>query len=209
MAKEDRAACTADFRQIVAEAWQEAVRRHKLPPGTLVERVIGDIMERLLKYGENNYVRVQGPSEDRRGEIRDEVDKRDGEGRQDDGGLDGMVDHDGGKYDLAELPEQAGREAGRRGGLRMEVPKLNLTNATFFAFRVGGSYKWGYQGRGRLTGDVFGVMTMKERREQILRDNGGCCPGMSTRADEYIIVAIGDEDVGWGWPLLLYPGEKP
>lgn len=93
-----------------------------------------------------------------------------------------------------------------------EMPKLEplqIKNATFFAFKTGGSHKWAYSGRGYLSRDVFGVHTVAERREQMLRDNGGLFPGMSGRADDYALVIIGDEELEYGWPLMFYPDNVP
>lgn len=81
-------------------------------------------------------------------------------------------------------------------------------NASFYAFKNSPSLKWGYSGRGLLSIRVFGVHTMDERREQILKDNGGCFPGMSGRADDYYLVVIGDEGIDHGWPLMFPPKEK-
>jgi hypothetical protein len=78
-------------------------------------------------------------------------------------------------------------------------------NATFFTFNVGGSNKWKYDGRGYLSPEVFQVHTVPERREQILKDNGGKLPGLSTAGRDMIWVVIGDKENDHGWPLLLYP----
>ena len=78
-------------------------------------------------------------------------------------------------------------------------------NATFYTFSAGGSHKWWYEGRGHLSAEVFGAHTIAERREQILRDNDGLCPGMSSAGSDMVIVVIADDDVDWGWPLMLYP----
>lgn len=80
-----------------------------------------------------------------------------------------------------------------------------IENATFYTFSTGGSHKWRYEGRGFLSEDVFRVHTIEQRREQLLKDNGGKCPGMSTAGTDMVIVVIGDKDVEWGWPLMMYP----
>lgn len=81
-------------------------------------------------------------------------------------------------------------------------------NASFYAFKNSPSLKWGYSGRGYLSKEVFGVHTIEERREQMLRDNEGNFPGMSGRADHYYLVVIGDEGIDHGWPLLFPPLSK-
>jgi hypothetical protein len=78
-------------------------------------------------------------------------------------------------------------------------------NAKFLAFKNSPSFKYGYEGRGYLSEEVFRVHTMEERREMILRDNNGCFPGMSTRADDHYLVVIGDEENDHGWPLMFPP----
>jgi hypothetical protein len=90
----------------------------------------------------------------------------------------------------------------------MNKHRPGLNNATFYAFKDSPSMKWGYSGRGHLSREVFGVHDMDTRREMILADNDGCFPGMSTRADDYYLVVIGDEGNDHGWPLMFPPKEK-
>lgn len=83
------------------------------------------------------------------------------------------------------------------------------SNATGYAFNRGGSHKWKYSGRAVLTPEVFKVHTVEERREQFLKDNGGLFPGMSGRADDYVLVVIGDYSNVFGWPLMFFPKDEP
>ena len=86
---------------------------------------------------------------------------------------------------------------------------MTQANATFYSFKGWTpSYKWGYSGRGYLSPEVFRVHTMNGRREILLRDNDGKWPGMSTSADEYYLVVIGDEGNVHGWPLMFPPRES-
>lgn len=80
---------------------------------------------------------------------------------------------------------------------------MKTENATFYAFNPSG--KWKYEGRGFLSSSVFDAFTRQERRERILRDNDGKFPGMSTAAEEYIWVVIGDPEIDHGFPLMLHP----
>jgi hypothetical protein len=77
-------------------------------------------------------------------------------------------------------------------------------NATFYTFKDSG--KWSYEGRGYLSDAVFReCFSGHARREQILKDNGGLCPGMSTAGRDLIMVVIPDESHDTGFPLLLHP----
>jgi hypothetical protein len=40
------------MRQLVSEAWQAAVKKWELRPGSVTEHLVGDIMERLVKLVE-------------------------------------------------------------------------------------------------------------------------------------------------------------
>lgn len=76
-------------------------------------------------------------------------------------------------------------------------------NATFIAFKRTG--KWKYTGRGYLSEDVFKFFTRGERRAQVLEDNDGKFPGMSTAGEDLVWVIIGDEYLTHGYPLMLHP----
>lgn len=78
---------------------------------------------------------------------------------------------------------------------------MRSDNATFYAFNPTG--KWKYEGRGYLSPEVFAVFERSERRARILQDNGGKFPGMSSTADDYVWVVVGDEDNNHGYPLML------
>lgn len=76
-------------------------------------------------------------------------------------------------------------------------------NARFLTFKPSG--KWKYEGRGNASEMLFKRFGVGERRAQVLADNGGLMPGMSTSGSDLIVVVIPDEDHDSGWPLLLLP----
>jgi hypothetical protein len=76
-------------------------------------------------------------------------------------------------------------------------------NATFHSFKPSG--KWRASARGVLTPDVFATSDRAERRERIVRANGGKFPGLSGRDDDLVYVVIADEEVEFGYPLMLFP----
>lgn len=75
-------------------------------------------------------------------------------------------------------------------------------NAEFLCFKKSG--KWYSSGRGFVTESLYEVFNTDERRLQILADNDGIFPGLSTQGADFIWVVIPDEDAP-GYPLLLKP----
>lgn len=77
-------------------------------------------------------------------------------------------------------------------------------NATFMAFKPSG--KWYTMERGVLSEDTFGkAYSPPERREKLLASNGGKYPGLSSTGSEFFLVVIPDEEVSFGFPLMLHP----
>jgi hypothetical protein len=79
-------------------------------------------------------------------------------------------------------------------------------NATFHAFRASG--KWYASGRGHLPKEVFAVFERTERRLAIITANGGKFPGLNGPGEEFVFIVVADEDVDYGYPLMLAPGEN-
>jgi hypothetical protein len=79
-------------------------------------------------------------------------------------------------------------------------------NADFHTFKPD-SGKWKYSGRGYLSADVFKFHDSGSRRRQILKDNDGKIPGMSSAGSDLVLVVIGDHEVEHGYPLMLKPEE--
>lgn len=83
-----------------------------------------------------------------------------------------------------------------------DIPSVTFGNATFYIFRETGKYYT--EGRGTLPEDAFGpTLNHYERREPILAANGGKMPGLSSSGEGYVIMVVPDEDVSYGWPLML------
>jgi hypothetical protein len=83
---------------------------------------------------------------------------------------------------------------------------MRVVNATFYAFKNSPSLKWGYTGRGCLPVSAFDAsVDHDERKAEILRCNQDKWPGMSTKADDFFCVVVGDDDVDFGWPLMFRP----
>lgn len=81
--------------------------------------------------------------------------------------------------------------------------KSKWENATFHSFKESG--KWYATGRGYLSSEVFKVFDRDQRRDQIIKDNDGKYPGLSSTGSEFVFVVIGDENVEHGYPLMLKP----
>lgn len=75
-------------------------------------------------------------------------------------------------------------------------------NAEFLCFKKSG--KWYTSDRGLVTEALYQVFETSERRAQILADNDGLFPGLSTRGGDFTWVVIPDEDAP-GYPLMLKP----
>ena len=76
-------------------------------------------------------------------------------------------------------------------------------DCTFLYFKPSG--KWKYEGRGRFprpTADGYHTVN----RDEIIRENGSM-PGVSTTADDLIVVVVPDEgcDVRSAYPRMLLP----
>lgn len=81
-------------------------------------------------------------------------------------------------------------------------------NATFHSFKRSG--KWYASGRGFLSPEVFTASFDRNgRRERILQDNEGKFPGLSGRGDDFTFVVFGDDDLSYGFPLMLYSDIEP
>lgn len=74
-------------------------------------------------------------------------------------------------------------------------------NASFHMFKPSG--KWANSGRGYLSADVFNAFDQHAQSRQILSDNGGNMPGISSGGWGYTVVVIGDDNLAHGWPLHL------
>jgi hypothetical protein len=83
---------------------------------------------------------------------------------------------------------------------------LKKPNATFHAFKQSG--KWYSSDRGVLTEGVFGVFDTDARRDRIAFDNENAYPGLMSDGSEYFLVVIGDEDLDFGFPLMLCPHRR-
>lgn len=79
-------------------------------------------------------------------------------------------------------------------------------NATFHSFKPSG--KWYASGRGHLLKDVFECFTAVDQWKRILRANGGAYPGLKSIGAEFVCVVIPDEDVEFGYPLMLRPVQE-
>lgn len=77
-----------------------------------------------------------------------------------------------------------------------------IENATFYSFKDSGKYYT--TGRGNLSPEVFKVFSREERLAQILRDNDGCWPGLSGPGSDFYRMAIGDEAIDHGYPLMFH-----
>lgn len=77
------------------------------------------------------------------------------------------------------------------------------TNATFHSFKPSG--KWYATGRGVLSPEVFKVFDRGERRAEITKANQGKYPGLSGEGREFVFVVVADEDIPFGYPLMLLP----
>ena len=80
---------------------------------------------------------------------------------------------------------------------------MDKFNATFHSFKSSG--KWYASERGVLPEDVFGVFSIDERRDAILKGNDGLYPGLNGAGREFMFVVIPDEDCPFGYPLMLKP----
>ena len=77
-------------------------------------------------------------------------------------------------------------------------------NALFLIFKSGGKYYT--EARGTLPRFVFEpYFEPQKARIMITSANGGCMPGLSGKGDEFIVVVNMDEEVDFGWPLVLLP----
>lgn len=74
-------------------------------------------------------------------------------------------------------------------------------NATIHTFKPSG--KWYATGRGKVSPRVYiNTHDTDRRRQTILEDNGGACPGLRGQGRTFTWVVIPDEDAQ-GFPLML------
>jgi len=80
-------------------------------------------------------------------------------------------------------------------------------NCEFHCFKPSG--KWYTSARGILTKKVYDVFTAEERKAQIVKDNDGKWPGLSTEGEGFICIAINDENTNddFGYPMM-FPAKK-
>lgn len=74
-------------------------------------------------------------------------------------------------------------------------------NATFHAFKPSG--KWYATARGHMSERVFNVFDPESRIMQMLADNGGKWPGMSTVASDMTLLVFPDAECPHGYPLMF------
>lgn len=80
-------------------------------------------------------------------------------------------------------------------------------NATVYTFKSSG--KWYATGRGYVPREVYiETHDCDPRREKILQNNGGHCPGLSSSGSEFWWVVVPDESAD-GFPLLLRASGAP
>lgn len=87
-----------------------------------------------------------------------------------------------------------------------------LVNARFIYFKRSG--KFYSDGRGVVPREVFtpflghgdGTPQTNTAR-RLLQANGNHMPGLSTTGSEFHIVVLLDEDVDFGWPIIIFPQE--
>lgn len=84
-----------------------------------------------------------------------------------------------------------------------EAPLKQIGNATIHSFRTSG--KWCSKGRATVSEVVFRGLNNPSRRQRILAENGGRCPGLNSRGETMVWVVLLDDDVGYGFPLMLRP----
>lgn len=88
---------------------------------------------------------------------------------------------------------------------RSVVEKMRVhlqNNATFYTFKPSG--KWYTTERGYLSRDIFhGAKSGEEKVERIRADNGGAWPGLRGTGSEFTLVVFGDEDLDYGFPLMI------
>lgn len=77
-------------------------------------------------------------------------------------------------------------------------------NATFHCFKARG--KWYASARGVLPRSVHEPYYQggADARPKIHAANGGCIPGLSGPGDHFIVVVVPDEDVDFGFPILMH-----
>lgn len=75
------------------------------------------------------------------------------------------------------------------------------SNAKFLAFKPSG--KWYATGDGWLSLEVFKVWSTQERRNQIVKDNGGKYPGLNGPGEHFVFVVLPSDDIEHGYPLML------
>jgi hypothetical protein len=78
-----------------------------------------------------------------------------------------------------------------------------MRNAIFHCFKTSG--KWYAGDYGNLSKETFEVFSNRERREELLKSNNGNFPGIGGRGEEFIFVVIPNEEVEFGFPLMLFP----
>ncbi len=84
--------------------------------------------------------------------------------------------------------------------------KINpqVGNACLHTFRTTG--KWYASGRASISADIFSsYFTHAARRQKILEENAGKCPGLSTRGEDFVWVVLLDDVASHGYPLMLRP----
>lgn len=77
-------------------------------------------------------------------------------------------------------------------------------NCEFHCFKESG--KWYASARGVLTKEVYEVFGGAERKAQIIKDNGGTWPGLSSEGEEFFCIAINDD--AFGYPLMFHPKKE-
>lgn len=80
------------------------------------------------------------------------------------------------------------------------------TDCTYLYFKPGG--KWKYEGRGRFPRQQQ-TGWREIDRDEVIRENGGM-PGISSRANDLVVVIIPDEDcdVQTAYPRMLHPEQE-
>lgn len=78
-------------------------------------------------------------------------------------------------------------------------------NATFHCFKPRG--KWYTTARGVLPRSVHEPYYQggADARPKICAANNGCMPGLSGPGDGLIVVVVADEEVDFGYPILMHP----
>lgn len=77
-----------------------------------------------------------------------------------------------------------------------------VTNCTVYSFKDSGKYYT--HGRGVATEDLFiNTHGARDKRTKLLDLNDGKCPGLSGQGSGFTLVVIPDDDVAYGFPVML------